>query len=343
MADDPPGAPKDREPELTREEEELVKRLRAEASEVKDCATKYCFYALALSTVLLGAILPLLDKFPLAGFAAVPLVIFLLATVRISLHKYETANRHYGYELHIHRRARLMNSDGNGWDLHMRQIGWEEAFYAWRVVQPFVYKEIYREPKWYDYPWDNYVKKKNPYSQKNKQFWFLPKRLGSQNQFAYSAGDYLYILHTLLHVFAICAWLILVYMVFELAFGCPGPTDCWNNSLKYTFAFMGFLVTLATSTIIVIRALRMHAKRRILQNELLSINSCAIVWLAVVVAHYRALGKLGAKAPDYKLERYEGYTHSLVDQAKQLGDNVENIYTWIHEGPDAVGDQPSPQ
>ena len=245
MTNDPPDAPDGRGPALTTEEKELVKRLREEASEVKDCATKYCFQALALSTVVLGAILPLLNKFPLAGIAAVPLVIFLLATIRISFHKFETANRLYGYELHIYRRARLTDSDGDGWKSHMRQIGWEEAFYAWRVVQPFIYREIYREPRWYDLPWINYVKKKEPYDQENVRFWFEPTRLAGEKNVAYSAGNYLYILHSLLNVFAVCAWIILIYMCLQLTCESPNPNPSCSISLEPVFVVFGWLITAA--------------------------------------------------------------------------------------------------
>jgi hypothetical protein len=329
--------------DLTPEETELIKRLRDEANEVKDCATKYCFQALALSTVVLGAILPLLNKFPLAGFASVPLVIFLLATIRISFHKFETANRLFGYELHIYRRARLTDSDGNGWKSHMRHIGWEEAFYAWRVVQPFIYKEIYREPRWYSFPWNNHVKKNKPYGQKNLQFWFQPTRLVGEKNVAYEAGNYLYILHSLLHLFAICAWLILVYMCFQLALESPNTAQWWDKSLKPTLAWLGGIITFVTIVIIWIRVARLHARRRILQDELLSINSCAIVWLAVVVAHYRALEEMEADPPRYCLASYEGYTPKLAEQARKLRRNVQNIYAWMHISPDSPNTPPNPQ
>ncbi len=327
---------------LTTEETELIKRLRAEASEVKDCATKYCFQALALSTVALGAILPLLDKFPLAGFAAVPLVIFLLATIHISFHKFETANRLYGYELHVCRRARLENSP-NGWNSRMRRIGWEEAFYAWRVVQPFIYRDIYQENSWYQT-----VTMRGRYLKKTGPLWFRPtmrptKGKSSQNTNpetgntnslpAYSAGNYLFILHYLLFAFALCATLILPFMCLHLWVHTPTFAPWWGGSLKFLFLIVGVLVTVVTIVNVVIRARRMHVRRQILQDELLSINSCAIVWLAVVVAHHRALEAIDAEAPDYRLARYQGYTPKLAEQAEQLCGNLEEIYTWVHEGP----------
>ena len=349
--------------DLPPQETELVKRLRAEASEVKDCATKYCFQALALSTVVLGAILPLLSKFPLAGFAAVPLVIFLLAAISISFHKFETANRLYGYELHIYRRARLTDSDGNGWKSHMRQIGWEEAFYAWRVVQPFVYRNIYEEKKWYQ-P----VTMKENYSKEKKPLWFRPTVLHTENEAeknqdngtepteredaeneptknlpAYLAGNYLFILHFLLYLFAICAWIVLVYMSIQLSIELFRHDPWWIQIFDIS-AFLIALITMAITIVIIgIRIDRMHARRRMLQDELLNINSCAIVWLAVVVAHFRALEALGAQEPDYPLPRYEGYTPELAKLAEELGNNVKTIYDWVHEGANAKRGQPDPQ
>ena len=388
MANGPADAPDGRDLDLTPEERELVKRLRAEAGEVKDCATKYGFQALVLSTVVMGAIVPLLNKFPPAGFAAVPLVVFLLAIVRITLHKFETANRLYGYELHIYQRARLEDST-DGWNSHMRRIGWEEAFYAWRVVQPSIYREVYNANR-RCLP----VTMKRKYAKENKPYWFRPTLLHGKNEGtenkddkiaatdseharnetandkvarkraepklpAYFAGDYLHILHFVLHVFALGAWLILVYMCWQLALEQINPATCkppdlaacepqdavllWGISLEVPFLSVGILATIATLAIIVVRVFRMQARRRILQDELLSISCCATVWLAVVVAHFRALIGIGAEPPDYRVRSIKNYTLKLVEQAEQVGKHVDPIYDWVDEGVNAKTGQPDPQ
>ena len=73
--------------------------------------------------------------------------------------------------------------------------------------------------------------------------------------------------------------------------------------------------------LIVLRDLRIRRRRRILEDELLSIHSCAIVWQAVVLAHYLALDKGGAS--------YLHYTERLAEQAVNIADNVFTIHDWL--------------
>ena len=87
----------------------------------------------------------------------------------------------------------------------------------------------------------------------------------------------------------------------------------------------------------------MRARRQILQDELLSISCCATVWLAVVVAHFRALYGIGAKAPDYRMRSIKDYTLKLVEQAEEVGENVVPLDDWVHEGANAKRGQPDPQ
>lgn len=71
---------------------------------------------------------------------------------------------------------------------------------------------------------------------------------------------------------------------------------------------------------------RVASLRIIRESEMLSINSCAIVWNAVVIAHYRALSSL---LPSYDvigdycelspvIKSYEGYSENLQKEADLL-------------------------
>jgi len=306
-----------------------VKSLRQEAYEVKDCFTKFSFQASALNVVALGLIIRFQGEFPLSGFAAVPIVIFLLSVARIGLHKYETANRHYGYELHLYRRSRLNESQEGGWKNHMRNIGWEEALYAWRVVQPVIYEHLYKK-----YPWVRSTRKTDHYKSANPK-WFVPAILaGAEQRPAYYAGSYHDKIDFVLHSFAIITALALPYMCWqlfnELTFQGPFVLEQYFQLLLFGIAI---LVTVGTAAVITVRILRVRAKRRILQDELLSINSCAILWLAVVVAHFRALEAIGAAPNDWKLKSYENYTLRLAEQARVLRDHMPHIYDWVNQAP----------
>ncbi len=316
-------------------EEKLVERLRKEAYDVKDCFTKFSFQALGLSAVVLGLIVRFQIEFPLTGFASVPVIAFLLLVARIGLHKYETANRLYGYELHLHRRTRLKESETGGWQKYMRNIGWEEAFHAWRVVQPEIYEHLYKK-----YPWVRPTQKTSHYRNANPK-WFEAGALAGDERPAYYAGSYLQKLHFVLHSFAFMACLPLVYMCWQLyqPSGCPEP--CMNEAQQVWAFRIAVVVAAGTWITIAIRTRRVNVKRHILEKELLSINSCAILWLAVVVAHFRALADIGADRDDQTLPSYEGYTVKLAGQAKSLRDHMPYIYNWVNQAPTPSGTPPN--
>ena len=191
---------------LTEEERELIKGLRKEAYEVKDCFTRFSFQALALSAAGLGLIVRFQDHYPLLGFAAVPIIVLLMTVVGIGQHKYETANRLYGYELHVHRRARLKDSRKGGWKSHMRRIGWEEAFYAWRVVQPMIYWHLYKKLRL------GLPTRKTDHYENADPKWFEPARLTDEPRPSYYAGSYHFKIDFVLCAFSVFAWLALPIM-----------------------------------------------------------------------------------------------------------------------------------
>lgn len=132
------------ESRLSLSEFRLLDQLRREAEAVKDCFTQFAFRAWALSTAALGLLITGSRFVPEAAFVAPFIVLVILSVVRIGLHKYGTANRHFGFELYMNRRRRIAPGVLKGsWQPYMRDIGWEEAHYAWRVVQSALYKEIY--------------------------------------------------------------------------------------------------------------------------------------------------------------------------------------------------------
>jgi hypothetical protein len=126
----------------------LIPRLRAESSGVRDCFTQFSFNAIALCSAALGVILSA-QAFEYADFAAIPFIGLLVVVCRIGIYKYATSNRLLGYELHLFRSAGQDFGD-SGWQPHMRNIDWEAALRAWRVVQPALFRSIYRTPE--DFP-----------------------------------------------------------------------------------------------------------------------------------------------------------------------------------------------
>ncbi len=82
---------------------DLVAMLRSEAAEVKDCFTRYSFAAMTFASASLAATIAAHGKFDWAEYVPLATLPLLMAVCRIGIHKYTTANRHYGYELHLSR------------------------------------------------------------------------------------------------------------------------------------------------------------------------------------------------------------------------------------------------
>ena len=302
---------------LTDDENALIHRLRNEASEVKDCFTRFSFQALTIAIAAFGLILKFQKDNPLIALSSVLVIGLLLTVVRIGVHKYETANRVFGYELHMYRRIRLPDST-EGWQASMRQIGWEEAFYAWRIIQPTIYHHIYR--KLWLFP----TLKKNDYFA--SAHWISPSHsdeANSNSKARYAAGSYLQKTFFVCHMFTLAACIPLAYMCWQL-----------ENDINFLhlqkFAEPSYVLLAIIVLFVLIRITMIRAKRKILEGQLLSINTCAILWHAVVIAHFRALQKTG----DAGGWGFKGYTRYLYEEAEDLKNNLPNIYEWCGGHPE---------
>ena len=126
--------------------EDRLKILRAEADEVKGCFTQFSFQALALGSGVLGLMFSTFSKHPYIGMAGVPIAYLLALVIRIGNYKYGTANRNYGYELHLHRALLYRGHfEPPKSTQQIIEFGWEEAMFAWRIVQPTLRKAIYEK------------------------------------------------------------------------------------------------------------------------------------------------------------------------------------------------------
>jgi hypothetical protein len=309
--------------------------LRAEASEVKQCFTNFSFQAISLSLTVLAATFGLTDSFPNAVYAPLPAIGLLMATCRLGVFKYATANRNLGYELHLARTTHIEAHPhiSTRWRPEMRQIDWEEAVRAWRVVQPTLFRVIYLTPqtdrlalrliRWklgslnfFHYGLYRFTGKtrevidafKKGNSTHNEYPWFLPTVLVkgtpesySEDSAVYYAGSYLNgMLSTLV------ATQVLMLVPLGIAF--------FEVHSLYDLA-LGVALLAAISS----RALRIKRRRIILEDELLSIHSCSIVWEVVVVCHYLAIEK-----------GLEHYTERLAFYATEVSKNAFSIHQWLN-------------
>ena len=275
------------------DERDMISKLREEANLLKDCFTKFSFQAMGLSIVGLGAILQLQKTNDYIPLVSVLFVIFMLMVVRIGTHKYESANRILGFELYVWRRTRLIDSE-HGWRKSMRSIGWEEALYAWRIIQPTVYRSLYKK-----YPVVRPTKTTDKF--KSAQNWIIPKTYHKFGSAKYEAGSYMRMMFIVLHFFALASCVPLFLKTIELYNREGDKSIPVNNILLVIYAIISIICILY----IAIRIVRIRRKRIILESELLSVNACAILWNAVVVAHFRALQSIGADEKSWNVARYE--------------------------------------
>jgi len=199
---------------------DLKKQLRDEANFVKDCFTRFSFQSMALSAIVLGIIARYQPDHPCTALASILILILILTVARIGNYKYSTANRNFGYQLHLERTKSYekiadkynssKKSDKLYWSDEMRYVGWEEAMRSWRIVQSTIFSHMYKT-HWF-YP--NEMRDK---IQKEEYKWFSPKELLVKGT-SYYAGSYLGAMHAILHFIALLSIFPLFIMCYQTIF-----------------------------------------------------------------------------------------------------------------------------
>lgn len=183
---------------------------------------------------------------------------------------------------------------------------------------------------------DNKEKTDESHAEKqDAHLWFLPKELSyTKGKYAYHAGTYLknmlglliFMQYILLVPLALRAqrciyWknlgLDLIYHTRSFLFDFD-INRYFDKCQEYAIGLIGLFIFLII--LISIRAARVNRRREILENELLSIHSCAIVWQAVIIAHFEALNQAN--------ESMKYYTRNLAE----IADEIARKYLFhIHE------------
>ena len=81
------------------------------------------------------------------------------------------------------------------------------------------------------------------------------------------------------------------------------------------------------------RIKQLNARRRMVENEFLSIHACAIVWHVTVTAHLETLRRLRPTG-GVSVDSFRGYTQKLSEVAKEILASIEpnkSIYDWIDQ------------
>jgi len=279
-------------------EQELIRRIRDEAAEVRDCFTRYSFQGVALVTFFMGFVFRFTDPNSIEVCLVGVFPIILLQTIAsIGTHKYSTANRLLGFELHLQRTNRLVASPKSDWKRTMRILGWEEAMRAWRIVQPTMFQFLYITGNIVEKEDGSKVKqaiywlggqfwRRKPDQLREclrisnsevlnlikKQVWFEPRSFLPQTA-AYYAGGYLQTMLNVIYVVTAVCFLPVFYATYQVSQNDNGVfATCIVAAVAFftLFTFNRYRLT--------------FYRRRLLEEGLLSIHSCAIMWQVTVIS-----------------------------------------------------------
>jgi hypothetical protein len=326
-----------------------IRNLREEASEVKRCYTEFDFKALVLATAFFGFMSQfypeqtdsLVSHF-LVWLLCATVIAVLMCISRIGYHKYSTANRNYGYELHIDRTfqyERQYKDEHVDLESRMRGMGWEEAMCAWRVVQPILFETVYDVSRGIRRSLIPLPVRERRFSGKDRHYhWWNTQYLMNhvdngtvrqgESHLPYNPGRFLRNTQLLTHVLCGAVYLIFTGSYFSAFYGFA--LSRFDDSRAICFllgclSILHFAVWVCLTAHLVLSMLRQHSRRHILEHGLLSIQSCAVVWRLVALAHLRAVK---AGFDDSKTD-YRGYTRRLADNACLIRDKLFDIHETI--------------
>ncbi|BBO79612.1 hypothetical protein DSCO28_01780 [Desulfosarcina ovata subsp. sediminis] len=304
-----------------RNKEHLIDSLRTEANNVKDCFTRFSFHCLALSGVILGYIIKEQpgSKEPYFALAGLLISLINLAVARIGTYKYGTANRHFGFELYIHR---MMD---HPYELKKLctyiDIGWEEAMRAWRIVQASIYSCIYET----DCFWG--IGKDKPIDKHIQYKWYNVNVSLSENSYnayrnnkivRYYSGSYLREMHKILHLIAYLGLVPMLYASYQFSL---------SNHLFHSLFF--WVISLAGFVLIKHKVNHNDRRRKILEDGLLSIHACSIVWQAVVVAHLKTKEEIEKQNMNTCGHPLKNYSTVLGEWTGGICENISEIHSWM--------------
>ncbi|MDJ0712395.1 MAG: hypothetical protein QNJ14_18555 [Woeseiaceae bacterium] len=304
-------------------ENELLKLLRDEATEMKACFTRYAFQSITASLVVIGVVVRTQDKYPQMGIVSALVIIFLLAVMRIGIYKYYGANRIYGFELHLARMNSITENASGVPKEKLTNISWEEAMRAWRIVQPTIFAALYDVKEVKSIRVSGAIPRLKPEYRNKRNQWFRVDSLIDEDC-TYHSGSYLRTIFSIMMIIIALCILSIIYMPIQVLIS--------DSSPYYSMSVFTVLVSLFLIYVAQQRLTQMRERRRLLEDEIHSIHSCGIAWHFVIVAHYRALNDLADNNSDFIVRELKGYSAALSKHAKSLVPHLkqdQSIYDWL--------------
>jgi hypothetical protein len=282
-------------------------QLRSDARELKQCFTRYAFSAIGLCCLMFAGIFRYIPNEPIVGVGALSVLPIIFAISRLGIYKFQRSNRAFGYELYLERTRRTPPEYCGRWKMPYRELlSWEEAMDAWRAVEPNLYRAIYSKPHFGPPRIKPGLKRKC-----HGPMWFLPENEMATAGVRWRPGHYLGNIMLCLAIIAVIAIAMISISAWQFAELTPNEkSPDWL--LRPSVVLVGILpghVTIAVGALVCLGAAilatiathtvmrRAFAASRKIRMELMSVHSCAVIWLASVVAHFTAV----EKSRQYKL------------------------------------------
>src|ERR1041384_5747122 len=325
----------------------VIDALRKEAELQKECITRYVFQVMVFS----AAIWSFLFNFhfnsrsPNLYMGGTLLVFILMNVMRMANHKYHTVNRNLGYELHLSRIRDYAMIGNPLWADKLMEIGWEEAMCAWRVVQATIFVNLYHKAENFLMP----HRLRREHRKKGLYRWYNTQRLLKVRQKShkaslddmlnatYHAGKYLRNIQLFLITMSIFSLTVMIYCYNQSSI--PPASGQLEQRLPFVderlITTLLIVITCYTAT----QFIRHTSFRRILEHQLLSIQSCAVVWRVVATCHLIAVTRALNRRKSYQY--YTVYCEILaLDFTKSFYEPHEWMKRWeTLWGTSALGDE----
>lgn len=316
---------------------------RQESVEVKKCFTNQAHQTIIAGTAILSVVIGLMGNdinWYLLTIASLLVIALCLMTINVGAHKFNTSNRALAFQIHLSRITDYEEDNNNDERLlatELRRIDWEEAMFAWRIVQPTIYDYFYG-------------KRKRKYGENDPEFveteikkypWYDSKKLidnhfkGASHKVKGKFYPGTYLRKMFYKLYFVIGLLLSIYIV-----------SIWNivGNLESVSAINIIILIAAAITVIYIvtTLINILFKCKKLESGLVSIQTSAFIWRIVCVTLLLAKRQtiLDRNETNKEFNQiYNGYTTYLAEIAcNKLYFNLHRIHDWMEENEKALNE-----
>ena len=322
-----------------------INSLRDEASDVKECFTRFSFQGIIFCSILLGIISKLMIEQPLLGWLSALGILVLMAISKIGIHKYKASNRNYGFQIFASRFDAALHRMPTNLAEEFKNIDHEELMYAWRVIYGTIRKNLYiRYSSRFrgkfnlkdEYKKSNsWIKLSSKFSVNKDRIESTPDKLSRTSandtiaKIYYDPGSYVRAMQQLF-IFLIVAFMGTMIIMNILFWGNVEGKDTVNLfTIRGLEAYSWQLINIAATTLFIVSIIFYAKKhmdeRKELEKGINSISTCAMIWGAVSITHIRCTNFVRNNLSISSAQRKEAYK---VDTKKTDVSPIKTFFSY---------------